>query len=277
MCDRDSDLRRAFVKLSGYSADGFADLYDKNRPGSPSVVTEIISTLIGRTPEYVVDLGSGTGLSSFLWQNCAGKIIGIEPNDTVREYAIRKAQKFSIETVEFKDSIASDTKIQTEIADVVTCSQSFHWMEPVKTLTEIARILKSGGIFAAYDYSWPPTIHWELEAAYFDFKKTFEKAVKNRGVNRGIKIWPKENRLKQIRDSGKFRHSNLIYFTSVESGTAEKFKGMVTSRGPVHNQLMEGMTLEESGLADLYRKADRILGIEEHPFYIGYRMWIGVK
>ena len=40
-------------------------------------------------------------------------------------------------------------------ADIVTCSQSFHWMEPEPTLAEIARILRPGGVFAAYDYDWP--------------------------------------------------------------------------------------------------------------------------
>jgi SAM-dependent methyltransferase len=49
---------------------------------------------------------------------------------------------------------------------VVTCAQSFHWMEPEATIAEIARILRPGGIFAAYDFDWPPLIDWEVDVAF---------------------------------------------------------------------------------------------------------------
>ncbi len=45
-------------------------------------------------------------------------------------------------------------------AGIVTCAQSFHWMEPESTFIEVARILRPGGVFAAYDYDRPPTVHW---------------------------------------------------------------------------------------------------------------------
>jgi hypothetical protein len=44
---------------------GFADLYDQYRPELPLVIGELLSQLAGlERPLRVVDLGSGTGLSS---------------------------------------------------------------------------------------------------------------------------------------------------------------------------------------------------------------------
>ena len=62
--------------------------------------------------------------------------------------------------------LLQETGLPAGAADVVTCSQSFHWMEAEPTLAEAVRILRPGGVFAAYDYDWPPIVHWEVEAAF---------------------------------------------------------------------------------------------------------------
>ena len=133
---------------------GFAGLYDENRPRPPKIITEILMQYLGKTPDVVVDLGSGTGLSTFLWCGIANRIIGIEPNDDMRNQAgINASQKYLTDVI-FKKADAYDTGLEDSMADIVNCSQSFHWMEPDRALKEIARILKTGGIFAAYDCDW---------------------------------------------------------------------------------------------------------------------------
>jgi SAM-dependent methyltransferase len=64
--------------------------------------------------------------------------------------------------------LSAQTGLPASSADIVTCSQSLHWMEPEPTFAEVARILRSGGLFVAYDYDWPPTVLWEVEQAYHD-------------------------------------------------------------------------------------------------------------
>ncbi|MGH7866895.1 MAG: class I SAM-dependent methyltransferase, partial [Candidatus Dormibacteraceae bacterium] len=44
------------------------------------------------------------------------------------------------------------TGLPEACADVVTCVQAFHWMDPEIVLPEVARILRPGGVFAAVDY-----------------------------------------------------------------------------------------------------------------------------
>jgi SAM-dependent methyltransferase len=49
-------------------------------------------------------------------------------------------------------------------------------MEPEPTLAEAARILRPGGIFAAYDYDWPPIVHWQVEAAFEELQRRVARA-----------------------------------------------------------------------------------------------------
>jgi SAM-dependent methyltransferase len=68
--------------------------------------------------------------------------------------------------VSFKAGVAQQTGIPDGAADIVTCAQSLHHTEPAGTMAEIGRILRPGGVFAAYDYDWPPMVHWETNQAF---------------------------------------------------------------------------------------------------------------
>ena len=73
--------------------------------------------------------------------------------------------------VEYREAFAQETGLDDGCADIVTCSQSLHWMEPEPTFAEAARILRPGGVFAAYDYDWPPVVDPELDEAYEEYQR----------------------------------------------------------------------------------------------------------
>src|SRR5512140_2979183 len=67
---------------------GFANLYDRYRPAPPAILGEILIQLAGGTrPQCVVDLGSGTGLSTRYWADKAEYVIGVEPTADMRREA----------------------------------------------------------------------------------------------------------------------------------------------------------------------------------------------
>src|SRR5260370_18363142 len=121
--------------------------YDAYRPQAPAVVVDVLTQLIQEpNPHLVVDLGCGTGLSTFLWAECAQQVIGIEPNDDMRGQA--EAIRIGLDTknIQFRAAFSTQTDLPDGCADIVTCSQSLHWMEPEPTFADIKRILRSGGI-----------------------------------------------------------------------------------------------------------------------------------
>src|SRR5215204_3013382 len=159
-----TDFSRQAIRQSGYLRAGFADQYDAFRPAPPPVLLDALARYAGcSAPALVVDLGSGTGLSTRAWAERATEVVGIEPNPEMRKAAERRIGQ---ENVRYVDGFASETGLEPASADLVTCSQSFHWMERGPVLTEAARILREGGVFAAYDYDFPALIHPEVDAAF---------------------------------------------------------------------------------------------------------------
>src|SRR3954452_6882329 len=69
------------IAQSGYTNPGFADRYEQYRPQPPLALVGLLSQYAGMVrPRVVVDLGSGTGLSTLLWAGHADEVVGIEPN-----------------------------------------------------------------------------------------------------------------------------------------------------------------------------------------------------
>jgi Methylase involved in ubiquinone/menaquinone biosynthesis len=137
---------------------GFADVYDNARPKCPEKVKEILLKYLEKSPSVIVDLGCGTGLSTTIWSKVSNKVIGIEPSRDMIKLAREKAS--NLKNVNFISGFSDNTGLEDSSVDIITCSQSFHWMNPETTLNEASRILKKGGIFAVYDCDWPPVCNW---------------------------------------------------------------------------------------------------------------------
>ena len=66
-----------------------------------------------------------------MWAEHADTVIGIEPNDDMRE---RASAANAAERVRYVAGTSYETGLDSDSVNIVTCSQSFHWMEPRKTL-----------------------------------------------------------------------------------------------------------------------------------------------
>jgi len=145
--------------------DGFTDVYDAWRPAPPQALAQALAqfTRLERLA-LVVDLGSGSGLSTRYWAALADQVTGVEPGDEMRRQA---EQQTTAANVHYQAGFSHQTGLPAACTALVTCSQALHWMEPQPTFIEMRRILQPGGVFAAYDYDWPPTTpHWEADAAF---------------------------------------------------------------------------------------------------------------
>jgi ubiquinone/menaquinone biosynthesis C-methylase UbiE len=229
-------------------------------------------------PRLVVDLGSGTGLSTRIWMDRADAVIGIEPSRDMRRMAEDQVVAMSnAGHIRYKDGYSHDTGLANRCADIVTCSQSLHWMDPDSTFAEVARILRPGGVFAAMDCDWPPTMNWQAEIAYNRFDEQCEKIGQAQGFFSEIKQWDKEGHLARMHASGKFRYVKEIVVSNREMGNAERLVGLAQSQGSVAELLKHGMTAEEIGVPEFRAVAQRTLGDERAPWYFSYRVRLGIK
>jgi hypothetical protein len=150
-------------------------------------------------------------------------------------------------------------------------------MPPKPTFTEIARILRPGGVFAACDSSLSPTIHWELEAAYQALRAKTKAIEKKLGVSKGVKKWPKDKHLDRMQASGQFRFTKELLFHQIEQGNAARLVGLATSQSTVAALLKHGLSEDEIGLSELRAAARKLLGNRSVPWHFSYRVKVGIK
>jgi arsenite methyltransferase len=105
--------------------------------------------------EMIVDLGSGSGMDSFLaalQTGAAGRVVGIDMTDAQLDKASRLADDYSIENVEFVKAYIEHLPLESHSADVVISNGVINLSpDKAKVFAEAARVLRSGGRLAIAD------------------------------------------------------------------------------------------------------------------------------
>lgn len=253
---------------------GFADIYENSRPTVPAHAIEIITDYFGKTPETVVDLGCGTGLSTRAWENKCGKVIGIEPSEDMLNIAKAKSDAKLL----FIKSYSDNTGLPDNSADIVFCSQAFHWMNPHDTLSEVNRILRKGGIFAAVDCDWPPVCNANAEIAYMNlFNKVRIIEEENKEICKTFHRWDKNNHLKNIIESGFFKYCREIVFDNSEECSIERFLALAQSQGGLQTILKHSPQLIENDYLNFQKAVYKSFDMGVNKVNFCYRMRLGIK
>ena len=267
---------RQIIEQAGFDRPGFAEQYDVSRPRVPAALLDLLCQYarVGR-PGLVVDLGAGTGLSTRVWADRAEQVIGIEAQPAMLAVARQRAAS---PNVQFKDGFSHETGLDSDTADVVTCVQAFHWMDPDATLAEVGRILRPGGVFAAIDYDGPPSVDWEVEAAALQFVRTADALRERHGLPAMVRLWPKSGHLAAIQRSGQFVYTKEVVLHDVEHGTPERFVHEAINRAVDYLDALRerGVTDQELGLDQFRAVAARAI-TPEVPWFYGFRVRLGIR
>jgi SAM-dependent methyltransferase len=266
----DAELRRRLDE-SGYDRSGFAANYHRYRPRPPRALLELLPLVAGVTrPRLVVDLGSGTGLSAHIWGDVAEAVVAIEPNEAMRRFAEQATQ---MPNVRYLGTSSYETGLPDASADLVTAAQSLQWMRPERLFPELGRILRTGGVFCAYNYVVLQTPLWEPEAALAAVLTRKRELRVELGLDGEPSADPPSSAL--LEESGIFRQTRELLLHSVEHGDGDRLVGFALSEGSMRTLLDAGITEEEVGLDRLRAVASAIQ--EPVPWWIGYRAWIGLR
>jgi SAM-dependent methyltransferase len=260
----------------------FADMaedYDAARPHPPAEIAEVLRQWSGTDRPDVVDVGAGTGLSAAIWAGRARSVIAVEPGDGMRAVARRRLglapeQAGAVTRFSVVAGSAEETGLGDGSADIVTASQAMHWFDAARALPEIFRILRPGGVFAAYDCDWPPCIDWETDAAYTAFTERAAELETVRGLRPPYA--DKRRHLGRIKASGLFRYVAEIAVHSKEQGDARRLVGVALSQGGTAALLDAGVSPDEIGLTALREVADRRLP-NSCTWWWTYRARLAVK
>lgn len=118
--------------------------YIKYRPHYPqSVVNILLQKNHLSTDAVVADVGSGTGISAELFLKNNFKVIGIEPNEAMRNAAEIYLQEY-VQKDKFISINGNDcsTTLKDNSVDFIVAAQAFHWFNKLAFKKECKRILK---------------------------------------------------------------------------------------------------------------------------------------
>lgn len=122
-----------------------ATLFKKYRPGYPEELFQYICTLV-EEKKLAWDCGTGNGQAARSLSPYFEKIIATDASFE----QIKNAHH--TERVEFRVATAEDSGLEANSIDLVTVASALHWFNKPLFFQEVKRVLKPGGIFAAWTY-----------------------------------------------------------------------------------------------------------------------------
>ena len=248
---------------------GFANTYDEGRPKLPEKSIEILKKYIKNDIDLIVDIGCGTGNSTEICTQFAKNVIGIEPSEDM----LNKAKTKENDKLSFKKGFGDNTGLESNSADIVICSQAFHWMNPTSTIEEVCRILKKGGIFAVIDADFIPVIDLRLEKLI----KEFHNIVTNIENEDKLIIIPQTKHLQNIIDSNKFEYCREICFENHTEYDKERFKKLLLSKSSIQKALRNNYKPIKTKVENIDVILDEVFQGKSLDALFSYKMKIGIK
>jgi SAM-dependent methyltransferase len=190
-----------------------AALYESVRPGYPQEAAQWAlgaGFAIGRGT--VIDLGAGTGLLTRMLLTLAGRVIPIEPDPEMRAQLTA-----AVPGVVAVEGTAESIPYADASVDSILTAQAYHWFDTERAHPEIARVVRTGGTFAAI---------WNLRDSTIGWVAALEEAagpapaghVRNPELEVTVDFGPSFD----LPERGEFRHNIAM--------TADRVHALVASR-----------------------------------------------
>lgn len=131
-----------------------------------------LEPLGGKADLEVLDLGAGTGKLTGVALAVGAQVCAVEPDAAMlaaltRRYPGVRALAGTAESIPLPD----------DSVDVVVAGQAFHWFDLPRAFPEIARVLRPGGVLAAFWNGNDDSVEWvagldEVSRTSVSFKRT---------------------------------------------------------------------------------------------------------
>jgi len=125
---------------------GHADRYREARPTYPP---ELFAWLARQTPdnELAWDAGCGNGQATVALAGHFQRVIGTDPSANQIAAAEPRGN------IDYRVEPAEQPSLHDTSASLVTVAQALHWFDHARFYAAVKRVLKPGGVFAAWTYA----------------------------------------------------------------------------------------------------------------------------
>ena len=118
--------------------------YDAARRGYPAELFKYLKEIVPDKKSRIIDVGCGTGISTRQLKRNGYKAIGSDKGAEMIQIAKKRNDGIS-----YVVAPASKLPFRKGQFDVITAFTAFHWFDDAKSVNELKRVLKKGGIFIA--------------------------------------------------------------------------------------------------------------------------------
>lgn len=142
--------------------------YHQYRPSySDKLVQFFINSYHKGGNDHLVDIGCGTGLSTYSFEPFFKNLTGIDPSTAMLQSAIEHCQN---DKIIFKEGFGENITelVSNDSVDMVIAGESLHWCDMLKAFEQIYQILKPNGTLAFWFYSQPEFISNEIDIEIFN-------------------------------------------------------------------------------------------------------------
>jgi SAM-dependent methyltransferase len=126
--------------------DSAAAEYDAARPSYPAALFDELARRAGPlTGQLVLDWGAGTGISSRQLAERGADVVSLDIGEKMLRRALARRPGSACVLAD-----GNRMPIRSASADLVTFAQSWHWFDHRIATAEVARVLRPGGLWAAW-------------------------------------------------------------------------------------------------------------------------------
>lgn len=205
--------------------------YDRTRPRYPGAM---VAAIVAASPgTEFLDVGIGTGISARSFQAVGCRVLGVDPDARMAEYARRGG--LTVEVAKFEDWDPAGRMFDTVIA-----GQTWHWVDPIAGASKAAEALRPGGRLAAL---WnvflpPPDLAEAFTAVY---RRVLPDSPYSRGASGGLAAYSGQFTAAAdgMREVGAFGEPEQWRFDWERTYTKQEWLDQVQTSGG-HTQLPPG-------------------------------------
>lgn len=216
--------------------EGAAYYYDKYRPGVPDELVDTVMNDMDCAPDTLLDLGTATGNVLEQFAPRFNRIISVEPDVKMLEYAEKRLADYN---AVFLNQKAENLSLPGLEVSLVTIGRALHWMDQDKVIRRLDKIVEPLGLIAVFgDRSiWRAEESWKQSA-----KRVVQQFLGQERRAGESRFTDPEKRYEEVFRVHAFSDVKSYKFPVVRRLEIEEFIGLLYSTSFANRTLLEGRT-----------------------------------